>query len=170
MKKAWSKLPLQNIWNSIRKNTYIEKIWHFARHFLTIPFYPRISVKPSLIWCEKHTFENKTFCRPNNANENERATQEKLSFQTSIQSVLFSTWLLEIKIQEGWNSIFTAKSPDLAQMFPSCPQMTAFLTALVARSWSSMYDCQLMLICWGGKPEKWVKTGCGRGCDGSRVC
>ena len=94
MKKAWSKLPLQYIWNSIRKNTYIRKIWHFARHFLTIPSYPRISVKPSLIWCEKHTFENKTFCRPNNANENERATQEKLSFQTSIQSVLFSTWLL----------------------------------------------------------------------------
>ena len=154
MKKAWSKLPLQNIWNSIRKNTYIRKIWHFARHFLTIPSYPRISVKPSLIWCEKHTFENKTFLPAEQCKWEWESDTGKTFFsnQHTIGTIFnMVTWNEDTG---RWNSIFTAKSPDLAQMFPSCPQMTAFLTALVARSWSSMYDCQLILICWGGKPEK----------------
>ena len=50
----------------------------------------------------------------------------------------------------------TVKPLDWAQTFPSCPQITAWVTILVAISWSSTYACQLIVseFVWFAGEEK----------------
>ena len=70
--------------------------------------------------------------------------------------------------EKSGNIWLTVKPWDCAQMFPSCPQMTACLTILVEINWSSTYDCHDMLRLVSYLRGRWGGSRCRPGAGGRR--